>query len=85
MVTRTIVTTIYNCMVVDAKTKKVENLDVYIPSADTMNAKSLDKAIRLELPDGKLYVQAVDSRQVETLLGMTEQEFIRLAKVLPPR
>lgn len=85
LVTRTIVATVYTCMVVDATSKKVENIEVSISSADTMNAKTLDKEIRKALPDGKLFVQAIDSKKVETLYGMSEQEFIRLAKVLPPR
>ena len=85
MVTRTITTTVYTCMVVDVTSKKVENIEVSISSADTMNAKTLDKEIRKALPDGKLFVQAIDSKQVETLYGMSEQDFIRLAKILPPR
>ena len=30
-------------------------------------------------------VHIVDSEEIETLYGMTEQEFIEKAKVLPPR
>ena len=30
-------------------------------------------------------VHIVDSEEIETLYGMTEQEFIQYAKVLPPR
>ena len=85
LVTRTITATVYTCMVVDEISKKVENIEISIPSAESMNAKAIDNAIRTALPDGKLFVQTINSKQVETLYGMPEQEFIRLAKVLPPR
>lgn len=85
LVTRTITATEYTCMIVDAESKQVENITVSIPSVESMNSKTLDKEIRKAIPDGKLFVQAIDSKKVETLYGMTEQEFIRLAKVLPPR
>ena len=85
MITRTVNSTVYECMVVDSVTKQVETVDVAISSAETMTTKALDKAIRNAVPSGKLFVQTISSKQVETLYGMTEQEFIKLAKVLPPR
>ena len=35
--------------------------------------------------DERKAVHIVDKEEVETLYGLTEQEFIQLAKVLPPR
>lgn len=85
MITRTVNSTVYDCMVVDSTSKQVETIEVTISSAETMTAKALDKAIRNVVPSGKLFVQTISSKQVETLYGMSEAEFIKLAKVLPPR
>lgn len=85
MITRTVNSTVYECMVVDSTSKQVETVPVTISSAETMTEKALDKAIRSAVPSGKLFVQVTSSKQAETLYGMSEQEFIRLAKVLPPR
>ena len=85
MITRTVNSTVFDCMVVNSTSKQVETITVTISSADTMAEKALDKAIRSNIPAGKLFVQTISSKQVETLYGMTEQEFIKLAKVLPPR
>ena len=85
MITRTVVATEYVCMVVDANSKTVENISVSIPSVEGMSKKHLEEAIRKAVPSDKLFVQTISERKVETLYGMTEQEFIRLAKVLPAR
>ena len=85
MITRTVNSTIYDCMVVNSETKQVETEQVIVSSAETMTEKVLDKAIRNSIPTGKIFVQVTASKQLETLYGMTEQEFIKLAKVLPPR
>ena len=85
MVTRTVVSTVFTVMVVNNETKTVENEVVIIPSADNMTEKALDTAIRNDIPEGKLFVQVVSSEKTETLYGMTEEEFIRHATVLPPR
>ena len=63
----------------------VETIEVTISSAETITTKALDKAIRNAIPTGKLFVQTVSSKHVETLYGMTEADFIKFAKVLPPR
>lgn len=85
MVTRTVNSTIFDCMVVNSDSKQVETIQVTISSAETMTEKALDKAIRSAVPVGKLFVQTISSKQVETLYGMSEADFIRFAKVLPPR
>lgn len=85
MITRTVNSTIFDCMVVNSDSKQVETVQVTISSADTMTDKALDKAIRNAVPAGKLFVQVISNKQVETLYGMSEQEFIKLAKVLSPR
>ena len=85
MVTRTVASVNYTVMVVDTESKTVENIVVSIASGDTMSDNARVKAIKEAIPVGKLFVQIVSHEIVETLYGMSEQEFIRLAKVLPPR
>jgi hypothetical protein len=85
MVTRTVCNTEYTCMVVDTNSKTVENITVSIPSVEGMSKKNLEQAIRNAVPSDKLFVQAISERKVEILYGMLEQDFIKLAKVLPAR
>ena len=85
MVTRTVCATEYACMVVDEATKTVENIIVSIPSVEGMSKKNLEQAIKNSVPTGKIFAQALSEKKVETLYGMSEADFIRLAKVLPPR
>ncbi len=83
MVTRTVSTLQVSVMVVHMETKQVETVTVEIPYTD--NAKQVEKLVRNSLKEGLAYVQCIDATQKETLYGMPEAEFIRLAKVLPPR
>ena len=85
MVTRTVFSTNYNVMVVNMESKSVESITVTIPSADTMTDKAREKAIKAMIPEGKTFVTITGETTSETLYGMTEAEFIRLARVLPPR
>ena len=85
MVTRTVFSTNYNVMVVNMESKSVESIAVTIPSGDTLTDKAREKAIRAMLPKGKMFVSITGETTSETLYGMTEAEFIRLARVLPPR
>ena len=85
MITRTVISTNYTVMVVNMESKSVESITIAIPSGDTLTDKAREKAIKSMLPDGKMFVSITGETTSETLYGMTEQEFIRLAKVLPPR
>lgn len=85
LVTRTVFSTNYNVMVVNMESKSVESIAVTIPSADTMTDKAREKAIKAMIPEGKTFVTITGETTSETLYGMTEAEFIRLARVLPPR
>ena len=85
MITRTVFITNYNVMVVNMESKSVENIIIAIPSGDTLTDKAREKAIKAMIPDDKMFVSITGETTTETLYGMTEQEFIKLAKVLPPR
>lgn len=85
MITRTVVSTVFTVMAVNQSTMAVESVSVSIPSADSMTDAKQVEAVKSNLPDGYLFVQITGKMEQETLYGMTEEEFIRLAKVLPPR
>lgn len=81
-VTRTITTTKVNALCIDLETTEPFNKVVFLPRTYKDNAK-LEKALAEVINDGTIkFVQAVDTEVVETLYGMTEQEFINVAKVL---
>ena len=85
MVTRTVVSNKYEALVVDMATLKAEMIEIVIPSGEALTDKALDKALRANTPEGKTFVNATATGKIETLYGMSESEFIKLAKVLPPR
>lgn len=81
-VTRTITTTKVNALCINLETTKPFNQVVVLPRT-YKEAKKLDKALsELINNDTTKYVHAVDTVEVETLYGMTEQEFINRAKIL---
>lgn len=84
-VTRTIVTTKANVMCLDIEKGEPFNKDVIVPRT-YKDENALLKAVKaVAETDTVKCVHIVDSEQIETLYGMTEQEFIEHAKVLPPR
>lgn len=85
MVTRTVATTEYICMTVNTTTRQVEDITVSIPSGMTMTEKARKKAISDALPDTNTLVQVTSESVKEILYGMTEDDFIKYAKILPPR
>ena len=85
MVTRTIVSVEYSVLAVNMETMKAETVKVTLVSGDTMTDKARDKAIRGKIPEGYTYVNVMDSVKVMELYGMSEDEFIKAAKKLPPR
>ena len=85
MITRTVTSVEYDVMTVDMGSKSISMDKVSIPSADTMTDKAREKAIKAMIPEGKRFVTITGETTSETRYGMTEAEFIRLARVLPPR
>lgn len=85
MVTRTIVATKVNVMCLDVQKGEPFNKSVTV-SRTYKDDEALLKKVRplLETETIKA-VHIVDKEEIETLYGMTEQEFIQYAKVLPPR
>lgn len=85
MVTRTIIATKANIMCLDVQSGEPFNKVVTVPRTYKDNEALLKKVKPLIETDTVKAVHIVDTEEIETLYGMTEQEFIQFAKVLPPR
>lgn len=85
MVTRTIITTKVNVMCLDIKRGEPCNSSVVVPRTYKDDEKLLKKVKEVLETKTLKPVFIVDKEEIETLYGMTEQEFIEHAKVLPPR
>ena len=85
MVTRTFQTTKVKVLVANTVTREMEEKDFTLPRTygdDKKLMKVMEKQFGTE--DCKI-ISIVDKEVIETLYGMTEAEFISVAKVLPPR
>ena len=85
MVTRTITATKANVMCLDVQAGEPFNKVVIVPRTHKDNEELLKRVKPLIETDTVKAVHIVDSEKFETLYGMTEQEFIQHAKVLPSR
>lgn len=84
MVTRTIVTTKANVLCLDIVNGEPFNRDVVLPRT-YKDEKSLMKAVSALIDnESEKAVHVVSSEEIETLYGMSEQDFINNAKVLDP-
>lgn len=83
MITRTIEVTTYSVMTLDIETAEARVIDYKITGiVNTDPLKHLKKLHETET----LKLVAITGEQRETALyGMTEEDFIKLADVLPPR
>lgn len=84
-VTRTIVTTECNVMCLNIQTGEPFNEVVVLPRTYKDDKKLLKKVQEVVDNDEQKAVHIVDKKVVETLYGMTEQDFIKYATELPPR
>lgn len=85
MVTRTIQTTRVNVLCLNIEEGEPFNKEVVIPRTYKDEKHMLKAAEKVINSDTAKAVHIVDSNVEETLYGMSEQDFITLAKVLPPR
>lgn len=84
-VTRTIQTTHANVLCMDIENREPCNKDVILPRTykdENAILKAVKKVIETETIKP---VQVVSSMVQETLYGMSEQDFIAHASILPPR
>lgn len=85
MVTRTITTTRANVMCLDVQAGEPFNKEITVPRTykdDETLLKTVKPLIETETVKA---VHIVSKTTIETLYGMTEQDFIEHAKVLPER
>lgn len=84
MVTRTIVTTKVNVLCLDIQSAEPFNKSVILPRTYKDEKKLLKKVEEVVNTDEVKAVHVVDKEEVETLYGMTEQDFITNATILDP-
>lgn len=85
MVTRTIVTTKANVMCLDVQAGEPCNKVVTVPRTYKDDDALMKKVRPLIETETLKAVHIVGKEEIETLYGMTEQDFIEHAEVLPPR
>jgi hypothetical protein len=84
-VTRTITTTEVNVLCLELVKVEPFNKDLIL-AGTFKDQKALMKAVSAQVDnEAQKAVTIVSSKEVETLYGMTEEEFISVAKVLPAR
>ena len=85
MVTRTVVATEVNALCLNIETAEPFNKTVIL-SGTFKDKQAIEKAAKKAIDtDLEKCVTVVEYTERETLYGMSEQQFIELAKVLPPR
>jgi hypothetical protein len=85
MVTRTIPTTVVNVFCVNTEDRSTFEQSITLPRTYKDEVKMM-KAIEKVLDGEPIKAVSITGYEVqETLYGMTEQDFIKAASVLPPR
>lgn len=85
MVTRTVVATEVNALCLNIETAEPFNKTVIL-SGTFKDKQAIEKAAKKAIEtDIEKCATVVEYTEKETLYGMSEQQFIELAKVLPPR
>lgn len=85
MVTRTVVVTVAEVMCVDVTTAQVQINELELSGSFSDNETLLKAIKKLYENDSFKCVAIQEVTEKEVLYGMEEIEFIKLAKVLPPR
>lgn len=84
-VTRTIQTTNVSVLCMDIQNREPINIDVVLPRTYKDDETMLKAVKKIAETDTIKPVQIVSSMVQEILYGMSEQDFISHAEVLPPR
>ena len=85
MVTRTITATKITALCLNIETAEPFNKTVTLSGTFKDEKDMMKAAEKVINSDTEKAVHIVDREEIETLYGMTEQEFIEKANVLPPR
>lgn len=85
MVTRTVIATQVTALCLNIESAEPFNKDVTL-SGTFKDKQAVERAAKKVIDNAtEKCVTVVEYHETETLYGMTEQKFIELAKVLPPR
>lgn len=84
MVTRTIVTTEVKALCINIDTAEVSTRDFVLTSL-IKDEKTMINNAQVQCEDNIKVVAIKEVTEHETLYGMTEYDFLKYAKVLPPR
>ena len=84
MVTRTVTSTKATVLCVNTVAEETVTQVIEVPRTYTDDSKLL-KAVKETLDATIIPVKVISTETVETLYGMTEQQFIEQAEKLPPR
>lgn len=85
MVTRTVTATRANVLCLNIQTAEPFNQNIIL-SGTYKDKAAVERAVKKFVDNEEVKaVTVVDVTEEETLYGMPEQQFIELAKVLPPR
>lgn len=85
MVTRTVKVTKVNVMCLDIEKGEAFNECVTVSGVFDSPEKLLKACKEALDTDTEKAVAIVEKKEIEQLYGMSEQEFINIAKILPPR
>lgn len=85
MVTRTIITTRANVLCLNIEQCEPFNKIVEVPRTYKTDEELLNKVKSVAETETEKCVHIEGKEEIETLYGMTEQDFIEHATVLPPR
>lgn len=89
MVTRTVVTTTVDVLVINVNTAETGTKTFVLTQNMVKDEKTMlnNAQVMLENECGEMWkaVAIKNIKEEETLYGMTEQDFMKYAKVLPPR
>lgn len=85
MVTRTFETTEVKILAVELATEHTKTVEMVLPRTYKNSAAMLKQAKKIGETDGMKFVHIISSEVKETLYGMAEADFVRMAKPLPPR
>ena len=89
MVTRTVVTTTVDVLVISINTAETGTKTFVLTQNMVKDEKTMlnNAQVMLENECGEMWkaVAIKNIKEEETLYGMTEQDFMKYAKVLPPR
>lgn len=84
MVTRTIKATEVNCLCLNIETAEPFNKTIVLTGAVADDKVALKQCKKYDSDTEKI-VAVVDMNTIEALYGMPEEDFVKVAEILPPR